>query len=464
MTRFETAKNFSFAEIVKDGRDPTVRLTDDLLLFTVDLVYVVTKAKTPDDASKTLRRLLARELFSSDQLSYKTFSGSGNSNTCLVSFENAIELIMVLGSANAKKNRRDFAKPIQRYLGGDTSMIIESVANAVLESPKSFLFASIVNGRDYSVRVTDDGLLAAVDIAMIMSGKSKRDAGKDLRNLNETLFSAANFTARDFTGQGNKGVRLVTPKAAIELIMVLPGKVAKETRIKFADIIHRYIGGDTSMITEIVANAASESPIAQLARATLPVVVAPTNDAAFSIVRKRKVEELEIATMEMDLQERAERVKAMSIANYAAEQTVRAAELANRTAEMNYFTSVATSYKGLCEDNAMDERARLMFKDNYINVCMAKSNAGLLITNGAPKNTPISLSMVAVELGLKLSTGELISAGSELSKCYFALHNKPPTKHGQLCGGRMTPVNSYMESDRALMEEVLRRRHPATRV
>ena len=333
-----------------------------------------------------------------------------------------------------------------------------------METTRMFSFAEIVKGRDASVGVTDDGMLFAVEIVMIVANKERDYSGQLLRRLPNAFFSSGKLHERHMNGLNAPATKLVTFKDAIELIMLLPGKTAQKIRCNFAKIIQRYIGGDTSMITEIVANAASESPIAQLARATLPVVVAATNDEAFSIVRKRKVEELEIATMEMDLQERAERVKAMSIANYASEQTVRAAELANRTAEMNYFTSVATSYKGLCEDNSMDERARLMFKDNYINVCMAKSNAGLLITNGAPKNTPISLSMVAVELGLKLSTGELISAGSELSKCYFALHNKPPTKHGQLCGGRMTPVNSYMESDRALMEEVLRRRHPAPRV
>jgi len=87
----------------------------------------------------------------------------------------------------------------------------------------------------------------------------------------------------------------------------------------------------------------------------------------------------------------------------------------------------------------------------------------LQITNGGGAsesttndNMPISLSMVAVNMGLRIPTSGLISCGKELKKRYVALHGKDPSKHDQLCDGRMTQVNSYMESDRPLMQEVLR--------
>lgn len=60
-------------------------------------------------------------------------------------------------------------------------------------------------------------------------------------------------------------------------------------------------------------------------------------------------------------------------------------------------------------------------------------------------------------LKVKLSQSELISLGQELKKIYVEKHGKPPSKHSQLCGGRATLVNTYMESDRPLVEEVLRR-------
>ena len=143
-----------------------------------------------------------------------------------------------------------------------------------------------------------------------------------------------------------------------------------------------------------------------------------------------------------------------------AEQSIRAAEQSVRAAALTNLATVTTSYGALCENTVIDERACLMFKDNYLNLgMMTKAPSGRearMITDGQPTtNTPISLSMVAVELGLKLQSGELISAGLELSKRFVALHGKPPSKHDQLCGGRMTKVNTYMECDRGLMEEVL---------
>ncbi len=58
----------------------------------------------------------------------------------------------------------------------------------------------------------------------------------------------------------------------MELIQVLPGRVAKETRTQFADIIKRYLAGDHSLITEIQVNAQYSSPIAQMARKSMSIV------------------------------------------------------------------------------------------------------------------------------------------------------------------------------------------------
>jgi hypothetical protein len=107
----------------------------------------------------------------------------------------------------------------------------------------------------------------------------------------------------------------------------------------------------------------------------------------------------------------------------------------------------------------MDERARLIFKDLFLNMAMLEQPAGAtggqaLITNGGSK--PISLSLVAGEMGLRIPSNDLISIGVELKKRYVALHGKDPSKHDQLCNGRVTKVNSYMESDRPLVEEILR--------
>jgi hypothetical protein len=83
-----------------------------------------------------------------------------------------------------------------------------------------------------------------------------------------------------------------------------------------------------------------------------------------------------------------------------------------------------------------------------------------VITDGSSQPTsqpakPISLSLVAAEMGLKIPSSELISLGLALKNRYVSLHGKDPSKHDQLCDGRMTKVNSYMEADRSMVQEVL---------
>lgn len=132
---------------------------------------------------------------------------------------------------------------------------------------------------------------------MVVTVKNRDDAGKVIRNLPEEMFSSATFTEKNIGGSGNSRTKLISFKDAIELIMVLPCKVAKETRIQSANVIRHYMAGDSSLHAEIQSNAESASPIAQVARASLD------NDPADqqSLTNKRKREELEILSPEQDL-------------------------------------------------------------------------------------------------------------------------------------------------------------------
>ena len=237
-----------------------------------------------------------------------------------------------------------------------------------------------------------------------------------------------------------------------------------------------------SLLTEVEANAQSNCAIAQLARASLDAV--PVQDE-LSLVRKRKIEELEIARLETDVEAGKLANRSTELANQTKELSNRTMELTNQTMELTniamardsarehlsiirdsareHLTKITASYRELCQDTVIDERARLMLKDNFLNMAMVQADSGVagqaLITNGqapVPQNKPISLSMIATELGLKIPSNDLISIGVELKKRYFQLHGKEPSKHDQLCNGRMTKVNTYMESDRALVDDVLR--------
>lgn len=86
------------------------------------------------------------------------------------------------------------------------------MAMAQQSSQRVMSFQEIVQGRDANVRVTSDGFMHAVDLVMVMTGKSRDDAGKAIRNLPNELFSSADFTYKNMPGSGNSKVKTLTFK------------------------------------------------------------------------------------------------------------------------------------------------------------------------------------------------------------------------------------------------------------
>ena len=261
-------------------------------------------------------------------------------------------------------------------------------------SKPALSFAQIVQGRDASVRVNKDGLADLVDLVMVATGKNCNHSNEVLRDLKPSLFDNARIVVVN-------GRRYVTLKDAITLIMVLPGKMAKELRSQFADIIHDYIKQNFE----------------------------PELDDQGSLVGfKRRREELELFKLE-------EEIKTMAQAR---------------------MTNLRSEYNLVCTDTTMDERARLLFKDTYMNMLLnSQQPNGLAIGNGPSPNAPISISSVAKELGYNANKEDCQCIGRDLGKRYRQMHGQPPPKHDQLCDGRVTSVNSYTEKDRPLVVEAV---------
>lgn len=305
-----------------------------------------------------------------------------------------------------------------------------------MSTPKKLSFAEIVPGQDLSVRITEDNLIFAVDLSMAVTGKNRDDAAKSLRNLPEEIFLPAKFTYRSFPGKGNANTKLVSFQDAIELVMVLPGKVAKETRVKFAEIIRRYMAGDQSLIAEIRTNGQSNAPISQLARASL---------------NEQAVEEREIPTEE-ELQERKRRLDREDMEMRSMDADIQHKKLSN----VRLF---ADTMKMLNPYWADDARLRIQTEDWLKNVAFNTP----LLTNGpqtqgdsAPETRSISVSQVAMEMGKRLSHGQLIQVGSAVARKYREKYGAEPPKHNQWVDGAERKVNSYTERDRELVVEALR--------
>jgi hypothetical protein len=290
---------------------------------------------------------------------------------------------------------------------------------------KLLSFAEIVQGRDASVRIADDGMSAdVVDTVMVVTGKDCNQTNELLRNLKPSLFDKENF----FMHQGR---RHATLRDIITLIMVLPGKMAKEIRSQFTAIIEKHIKVQHDALSGVTTATLQSDPV--------PV---EDNEAR----RKRvKREDLELLKLEHE-------INTIIVENKMKEQT----RIIAVSMEIERIRDPSRSN--------LDSRTRLMIQDalqnSIITTAQAQSASGAagngpMIANGPSPNASISISYVAAQLGYRPSSNDAKRIGGEVRKRYIEVHNKPPPKHDQLCDGRVTSVNSYTEYDRALVEEAL---------
>lgn len=314
------------------------------------------------------------------------------------------------------------------------------------EMGRVFSFAEIVSGRDASVPVTDDGLLHAVPFIMVMTGKDRNNAGRDLRDLKDSIFHSTKIVERQLSTHGGPKTKLVSFRDAIELAMVLPGKVAKETRTKFTDIIHRYLAGDTSLIVEILENAASSSPIAQLARETLET----TN---VEIHTKRQLERDE-SRYEVEIAENKRRVVMIQL-------ETQSAIVNTQLAIVNAQSAMMDAYVRLCPNQVLDDRARLMFKDNMLNLIMSTGPSLKTIQNGdqevdAQEGEDMTISTFAMRQGKRYDNKALQSIGRYMSDMYKKRYGERASLHEQFTDGAVRDVRSYKKKDHDLLLEAFR--------
>ena len=65
---------------------------------------------------------------------------------------------------------------------------MQTIHWGMASSKPSMSLADIVQGRDASVRVIEDGLADLVDLVMAVTGKNCNDSNELLRDLNPSLF------------------------------------------------------------------------------------------------------------------------------------------------------------------------------------------------------------------------------------------------------------------------------------
>jgi hypothetical protein len=225
-----------------------------------------------------------------------------------------------------------------------------------------------------------------------------------------------------------------------------------EIRVQFAVIIRKYLGGDQALHAEINANAGSNSPIAQLARASV--------DPALDAITKKRQLERDDALFEMEMAERRQRLVHLTVETNvkAAEAQSKAAEAQSKVLEVQKL--LMDTYTSLCPNRVIDDRARLMFKDNFLNIASPASSQ-LAIENGNIGNIgnigkSFTVNDVAVGLKLSFNRGDNQKIGKIAAAAYREKYGQEPSKHEQYVDGAVRLVNSYTERDRGMLEAVVR--------
>jgi len=265
--------------------------------------------------------------------------------------------------------------------------------------------------------------LSIRDIVMHVCDKDGNHAADWWRTLSdEKKNELTQFLGKfKFPGRGQQEQSVITFPGAIKLLMFLPGEKAKTHRSTMVSILTRYFAGDPSLLKEIEANAVSESPVAQLARAAM------ASDTSQASLKRKHEEEIEYENKRVELQ-------------------------ARKLGNVNLFTSTMSMINPNWRD---DTRLRLQTEDWLKNVAF---NSGMAaITNGeaAPTSKSISVTQVARELGYNLNHANQIKVGRLVATKYRAKYDAEPPTHAQWVDGAERPVKSYTEADRGLIVDAL---------
>lgn len=266
------------------------------------------------------------------------------------------------------------------------------------------------------------------------------------------------------------------------MILILGGKISAKFRELLEGTFSKMMSGDHDLIEVIKANAASNAPIHQMYRRALAQEPAAELGIPSSkeICKKRHFER-EDAIFEMEMAERKQNLMQLT-----SESQMKAADAQMKVADaqmkvMGVQKMLMESYALLCPNQVMDDRARLLFKDNLLNIATSSTSSPArmqaAIGDGSATNSAVSvlcvgsavvnpsnavnpnkfitISTLAAEMGHRFNGEALKKIGKKVAAAYREKYNEEPGKHEQLVGGAARPVCSYTERDRAMVEKAI---------
>ena len=232
-----------------------------------------------------------------------------------------------------------------------------------------------------------------------------------------------------FPGQGERVQPVITLEGALKLIMWLPGEIAKDYRSRACGILTRFLGGDSTLVEEIQANAASDAPINVLAR------------EALTLTPQQELEARELKRLE--LRERIARVEMLEV------------EVKHKQVETQRMQKEEALSLEREEHLIQDCRLRVLLRANLMNCLQqdARADGGNLLLTDAVE-VPKTVQRILQEMGHDLPTKTTKAIGRAVADKFRDRHGHEADKVEMILKeGQSVRVNAYAAKDHDLVQE-----------
>jgi len=97
--------------------------------------------------------------------------------------------------------------------------------------------------------------VSVIDVICVITGSSPRDSSKTHSRLCEAYPEVSSICRHfQFDGRGQRNTPVTDAVGITQILWLLPGRAAAAARQSAAKVVVRYLGGDVSVIAEIMAN------------------------------------------------------------------------------------------------------------------------------------------------------------------------------------------------------------------
>jgi len=142
-------------------------------------------------------------------------------------------------------------------VNNQNKIIQEQIVQEFIEEPiqeqdlTQLKFDGIFQGREKEIRITPNKQISVFDFIKVVGGqkvpkKTWYDIEKKYKNEVGTFCSHFKFQ-----GIGQRLTPVINVQGMVKILFWLPGETAKQFRSKSAEVMIRYLGGDTTLIDEL---------------------------------------------------------------------------------------------------------------------------------------------------------------------------------------------------------------------